>query len=417
MKRIISILLALTLCISLFAVAGATEKTNIVFLRAGTDVEKRDAFEKIIANFEAANPDIDVEYREAPWGNDMETKLNTGFASGTAPDVINFSLASIGQRVPMGQYAELDSFVEGWEGLQDYQANALNTGRVGDKLYGIAYNADPHVFAINTELFEKAGLDPNNPPKTWDELKAAHEKLVVRDENGNVIQTGLGLPTSGTSLQHWMQIFCMQNGVKNLVDEANDEILFNTPEAVEALEYLDSIRKLGIIAWDSNKTDTDPFRMGTAAITKCSISEFKTMNTGDLAGKIRLISPFENKQPATFSGMHFLFMSSQSKNKEAAWKLIEFMANPESMQIWCDVTGAAPLRQSLSEAYIAGNPSEAPYIVDAISAGVGSAKVSYSNSVFNFVAEAVEKVFYERATVQEALDAAAEKLEEEIAFQ
>ena len=96
---------------------------------------------------------------------------------------------------------------------------------------------------------------------------------------------------------------------------------------------------------------------------------------------------------------------------------MEFMANPESMQIWCDVTGAAPLRQSLSEAYIAGNPSEAPYIIDAISAGVGSAKVSYSNSVFNFVAEAVEKVFYERATVQEALDAAAEKLEEEIAFQ
>ena len=47
----------------------------------------------------------------------FETKLNTGFASGTAADVIHYSMSSIGARVPMGQYECLDDYVKDWEDL------------------------------------------------------------------------------------------------------------------------------------------------------------------------------------------------------------------------------------------------------------------------------------------------------------
>lgn len=59
------------------------ENVKLVFLRAGTEDYKKDAFTQMIEGFEAKYPNYTVEYQEAPWGDDFETKLNTGFASGT----------------------------------------------------------------------------------------------------------------------------------------------------------------------------------------------------------------------------------------------------------------------------------------------------------------------------------------------
>ena len=214
-----------TACMGVSA-ENSEEPVNLVFLRAGTEENKKEAFTQLLADFMEEYPNITVEYQEAPWGNDFETKLNTGFASGTAADVINYSLASIGSRVPLGQYENLNEYTEGWEGLDDIYDNILAAGSVGDNLYGIGYLADARMLVYNTELFEEAGLDPNSPPTTWDELLEYHEKLVKKDENGNVIQTGMGVPTNGANINQWLEIFAAQNGVKNLVDESTDEILF-----------------------------------------------------------------------------------------------------------------------------------------------------------------------------------------------
>lgn len=390
------------------------EQTKLVFLRAGTEENKKTAFTELIRQFEDKYPNYTVEYQEAPWGDDMETKLNTGFASGTAPDVINFSLASIGARVPLGQYEPLNEYVEDWEGKDDYYESVLEAGSIGDNLYGIGYLADARVFVYNTELFEKAGLDPDSPPTNWEELKEYHEKLVVRDDDGNVIQTGLAVATNGTNINQWLQIFMMQNGVTNLVDEATDEILFNTPEAVEAMNFLKELNDIGLVTWDNSQSDQNPFKNGTAAMTVTSENEYTSMNTGELEGKLRIGPMFSNKSDATFCGMHFMFMSSDSKNKDAAWDLIEFLTSKDSMQVWIDTVGTSPLRSSLESYYLEKNPENGPYILNAIETGRGSAKVPYFNTMFNIVDNAMEQVFYGEASVEDALNAAAEKLQEEI---
>lgn len=390
------------------------EKEKLVFLRAGNEDYKKEAFSIMIENFEKEHPEYEVEYQEAPWGDDFETKLNTGFASGTAPDVIHYSLASIGARVPMGQYECLDEYVTDWEGMDDLYDSAIEAGSIGGKMYGVPYTPDARMFVINTELFEKAGLDPNNPPSNWEEFKEAHEKLVVKDDSGNVIQCGAGFPTSGTNINQWLEIFGIQNGIANLVDEATDEILFNTPEAVEALEYLKELKDIGMIEWDNTQRDQNPFYNGTAAMAVISENEFNSINTGDLEGKIKMVPMFGNKNAGTFCGMHFMFMNSDSKHKEGAWELIQYMCSKESMQVWMDTAKTAPVRSSMEDAYLEKNPVNGPSILEAISIGKGSPKVPYFNSVFTYVDDAMEQVYYGQATPQEALDAAAEKVQEEI---
>ena len=95
-----------------------TETTKLVFLRVGTEPEKKAYWQGIVDGFMKENPDIEIEYQECPTGDDFETKLNTGFASGTAPDVIAFTMASMGTRVPLGQYADLTPYMEGWDGQE-----------------------------------------------------------------------------------------------------------------------------------------------------------------------------------------------------------------------------------------------------------------------------------------------------------
>lgn len=393
---------------------AADEKVKLVFLRAGTEDYKKDAFTQMIAGFEAENPEYSVEYQEAPWGDDFETKLNTGFASGTAPDVIHYSLASIGARVPMGQYECLDSYIENWEGMGDLYDSTKEAGSIGGKLYGIPYTPDARMFAINTELFEKAGLDSNSPPSDWNELLEAHEKLLVKDSSGNVTQCGLAIPTSGRNINQYMEIFSVQNGLDNLVDEASNEILFNKPQAVEAMDFLRQLKDVGMIDWNNAQSDQNPFYSGTAAMTIISENEFNNINTGDLEGKIKLVPMFSKSNSGTFCGMHFMFMNANSKQKEGAWKLIEYLCSKDSMQIWMDTAKTAPVRSSLEAVYLEKNPTNGPMIMEAVAIGKGSPKVPYFNSVFTYVDSAMEQVFYGQATPQEALDAAAEKVQEEI---
>lgn len=343
--------------------------------------------------------------------------MNTGFASGTAPDVINYSLASIGARVPLGQYERLNDYVEGWEGLDDIYDSILEAGSVGDDLYGIGYLADARVLAINTELFEEAGLDPNSPPSTWDELLECHKKLVKRDENGTVIQTGLGVPTNGASIDQWLMIFAAQNGMKNLVDEETDEILFNKPESIEAMEFLKELYDIGLVAWDNSQSDQNPFKNGTAAMSIISMDEFNNTNSGDLEGKIKLIPMTSKERQATFCGVHFMFMNADSTKKDAAWKLIEYLTRKESMQKYGEIVENTPVRESLSDWYLDTHDENAALVLQSIEIGKGGVKTPYFQTMTNLVCEAIERIYYGDAGIEEVLNEAAEELQEEISNQ
>lgn len=389
------------------------EKVKLVFLRVGTEPERKVYWEKMVDGFMKENPDIEIEYQEAPGGDEFETKLNTGFASGTAPDVINFTLASMGTRVPLGQYASLDDYVEGWEGKEDFMESALSLGNINGTQYGIPVIADPRILLYNKAMFEEAGLDPDSPPTTWEELMEAHKALIKKDGD-TVVQTGLGIPTSGTNTQHWFSTFIEQNGVKNIVDDGNNTILCNTPEAIEATEFMKELADEGIIFWNADNADENPFASGKAAMTLANDTSFTNWNVGDLEGNIAMADPVSGTKQATFCGMSFMFMSGETEHKDEVWKFIEYVSSAESMWTRYEDLGSAVLRESLKEKYIAEDPEKHEAIYTSIACGTGSPKVAYANSVYNIIGQAMEQIMYDVATPEEALNEAADKIQEEI---
>ena len=141
--------------------------------------------EQLIAQFEAQNPDIKVSYEIIPnvqFGEKMLSSMGTG----TGPDVINMDdnqMRSI--YVPRGLVQEVDPVALGFGSLDDleaaYNPGAFEGAMVDGKIYGLPSEFNVTAFVINTAAFEEVGLDPNTPPKTWEEVGAMGQELVVKD--------------------------------------------------------------------------------------------------------------------------------------------------------------------------------------------------------------------------------------------
>ncbi len=93
----------------------------------------------------------------------------------------------------------------------------------------------------------------------------------------------------------------MQNGMENFIDEAEDKILFDQPEAVEALKFMKELKDIGLVEWDNTQADQNPFKNETAAMTILNENEFNGANTGELEGKLKMVPMFSNKTVQPFA--------------------------------------------------------------------------------------------------------------------
>lgn len=169
-------LMVLLLC----ATTMVTAKTTLRFVNwASAEKVTRDQIENVIAAFEKANPDIEVESVPVPFGQ-IRQQVITMVAGGNAPDVIQvssnmpFELAAMGSLEPVDNYASDQYLTDNWQA-------ALKAGTYDGKLYAVPWGINYFGFWYNKKLTAKAGLDPNKPPKTWsqflDYIEKAHNKL------------------------------------------------------------------------------------------------------------------------------------------------------------------------------------------------------------------------------------------------
>lgn len=392
---------------------AAAEPVTLTFWRAGTDTETQAYWEQMIKRFEGTHPNVTVELSNLPWGDEIETKLNAAYASGTAPDVLQYSMNSIPQRASVGQYASLDGYIENWEGKDDIFPSVLKSGMYDGQVYGLGMRPDARLFVWCKDMFEAAGLDPDTPPTSWEELKEYADRLTIK-ENGTTVQGGYSMSIAN-GFQDF-QIFLTQNGGE-CIDVDTLELTYNSPQAVEALNFLNSLVQDGnVIPADQFQSGTDAFVSGKSAMAYKNPSDIQGMIAADpsLADKIGMSAPLSRKQQSTFAGMGFLFMSEDSKNKELAWEFIQMAMSAEETQTRTDQLGIPPVLESLRAAYIAADPEKNEATLKAIEVGKGAYPVVFSTRLNNEVSTAIEQVYYGKKSAEEALNGSVEAFQKEI---
>lgn len=185
----------------------------------------------IVNDFNESNDkNITIEMDVMTWAN-LNEKLPPAISSKTAPDFIALNYGDFAQYVENGAVQSLDDFWS-YEGVDksDFTETAVELGVVNEEQYFVPMQVQGMYLYWNKDLFEKAGLDTEVPPRTWEQLTEMAPKLV--DSSTNV--SGFVFNKDGSApLYNWI----LANGGK-LVSDDYTESEFASPQNLETLKAI-----------------------------------------------------------------------------------------------------------------------------------------------------------------------------------
>lgn len=310
--------------------------------------------EQICADFNAENPDIVVEPVYTGNYDDTVTKIQTAMQGGTPPDVFvslatqRFTMASTGMAMPLDELIAADG-EEGKAYIDDFLEGFMEDSYVDGQIYSIPFQRSTMVLFYNKEAFKEVGLDPEKAPATWEEVVEYGQKLT--NEN----RYGVGLALNSGSAQWAFTGFCLQNSAngENLMTEDGKQVLFDTPENVEALQFwLDLQNKYkimapGIVQWTDLPTQ---FLAGEVAMIYHTTGNMANINENADFEFGTAFLPGHKRVAAPTGGGNFYISSGLSEDRvQAAWKFIKFATETERAAQWSLDTGYVATRTSCFE--------------------------------------------------------------------
>lgn len=163
--------------------APGDEKVTITVagLQPGAEQTAIDALNERVTQFEEKYPDIKIETQEYNW---LASTFAADLAGGTLPTVFEVPATDTKVLIQNGQIADIDAQVQQLPYADDFNDQVLAAGLSDDgKIYAVPAKS---IYAValhyNRKLFTDAGLDPDNPPTTWEEIRAASK--TIHDKTG-----------------------------------------------------------------------------------------------------------------------------------------------------------------------------------------------------------------------------------------
>lgn len=268
---------------------------------------------------------ITVEYREIQF-DDVVAESMRAFATGQAPDIIAVDNPEHAMFAARGAFLDITDMIEASDVIDPdaYFPGPLASVMWEGRYYGVPKATNTIALYYNKDLFEAAGLDPDAPPQTWDELLEAAR--VLNDPSGNVY----GLTFSAVASEEgtfqflpWAQM--AGGGYDNL----------NADGVVEALELWKTILDERLASpdtltrsqWDSTGT----FNSGNAAMAISGPWEINRMlDEAQFDWGVALLPvPGEGAERSSAMGDFNWAIFSTSQNAEAAFQALEYFASQD----------------------------------------------------------------------------------------
>lgn len=377
MKRVKrTIALAAATVLAFGAVAGCGSKTEKDNTASGNDAAKTDGkIELTVWHTWGAGPGLDAmeaaakKYNET---NDKNIEVKLGFVANQASgntQTMDKLMAAIAAGNPP-EIALLDNFqVAGWaeqdalvpldelmesadlslDGVYDW---ALQGSQYKEATYSIPYNGDARALFYNKDMFEAAGLDPENPPATIDELTEAAEKLTIRD-GANYKQAGfVPWQFAGKPIYCWGWNFggSFYDAEKNVLTVAD-------PKNIEALQWeVDFADKMGGLDFVNFASGLgtgaeDPFVTGQLAMAvrgNFDISNMAVYNP-DMNYGITPIPSKEEGQSKNMIGGWGWTIPKGAKNQEASIDFLKYLFSEEVQTEMAQVSASFSPIKSVNE--------------------------------------------------------------------
>ncbi len=366
--------------------------------------------QQLIEEFEALYPSVSVEGVGIPW-TEILSRVQADTVAGSPPDVaqlvfndLSFIVDNL-NAVQLEQIVPRDEWVEYSEG---FHPRGLALTQIDGKTYGGSFTFSTPVLYYNATLFEQAGLDPNNPPRTMDEVEAAALRIVANTDAGGV---ALFSPS-------WVaQSLVMSNGGR-MLSEDRAELLFGEPRAVEAIARIAQMVESGA---HINQLEVDPGqlflsgRLGMFLIT--SAYQNAMIGAADAGGwelRSTFMPSYGNRPTVPVnSGSGLFIFGSDPVKQRAAWEFIKFVTSRRGYTIIASTIGYLPLRPDIVDdpEYLAGWVEENPLVepnlaqLDRLNPWISYPGPNYQQ-IEQIISEAMNQVIFASADPAGTLQAA-----------
>ena len=261
---------------------------------------------------------ISVQMERLTWSDGLN-KIITSLAADQAPDIIE-----IGSTWVAG-FGETGGLLPIEPGDLKEQLTMWKPTLIEGSPHAVPWTLSTGALFYNKELLQKAGI--TELPKNWDELLYDVKKIrdMAEDTYGFGIKTG--------SITTWQKFlpFVWSNGGAFL-DESGENVLSTQKEFIEALTYYNHLRQFSL--FDDNLAVRKAFqdgRIGFMMEEPGTIKRFRKESPNLDFGVMALPASPKGKS-INFAGAQMLAITKNTKNKEAAEKLIRFLVQPEVTQ-------------------------------------------------------------------------------------
>lgn len=404
MKRYLTAAILSLVALSLgLALAATTVTVQIPFYSDAT----KPFFEKMAKEFETQNSSITVKVQEATWDN-LHQVLVTDISGKKAPDI-----SIIGTRYLPGYVSSNVAMVLDFS--SDFTGTFipafLKPSTVNGKLYGLPWAASDRALIYNKDIFKKAGIQ--DPPKTWDELKADAQKIAKLPG-----MYGFGMQGGEIETDVYYYYFLWGAGGNILTPDGKSGL--SSPAALKALQYIQ-----GLI----NDKLTEP------NVTSNNREDLRTLFTQGRLGMFIYIPPIigylkdhapnidygiaaipYDTTPNTYAVTDTIMMFNPSvtgasdDEVAAAKKFLQFLYTPEHRVAYNKAEGFLPVLTAVSKDPYFANNEKLNAFVQLLPTAHFAPVIENWEQIAQTTIDMLQSVYLGKAQPQQALNDAAQKV-------
>jgi ABC-type glycerol-3-phosphate transport system substrate-binding protein len=364
--------------------------------------------DQLVPAFEAANPDTAVNIQYLDWRVFTE-KLIAAHAGGVLPDIYQAGAEYVAPLATKGMALEIDSYLGGWGQKDDFYESAWSTVTYQGKTYGVPILSAPQTLMYRKDMLQSSGVE--RPPATWDDLEQVAMKATKRDGEKFMVSGFNARPI-------WQQYvwFLFQNGGD--VFKPDGQVVVNSPEAIEALDYFSRLfnqdkvaSKSSIAAPTANVGAMAANLVAMQLGNQLTVRDFR-QNNPTQAGNLVVAEPLSKKQQVTTNWTDWLAISKQSKHADASWKFMQFVADKDNLLKYNETMYFIPPRKSLRTAGYMSDPQLQQFVTIMEKYGRSINTNPAALEVYQTIMQnAVDDAVYQKKSAKQALDDAARNIQ------
>jgi len=362
----------------------------------------KEAAPGVAEKFEKENPNIDVKVELIPYEGYTERTMISAMGP-QPPDVMALDAVSFNVLADKGLLEVLDPYIEKTgKDANGYFPAAWNMGKFKGKMFAISDRISSYALYYNVKMFKEAGLDPNNPPKTYDEILQYAKKMTNREEGKYGWLVAASKTNPNNAVYFIFELIWAFGG--DVLNADCTKAVINSPEAKAGVKFWtdlylkDKVVPPGIMTYNAN----DCARLfGAGNIGMFITGDFGYGNIAETAAK-----DFEFKvsvPPQSVLTGWVLAIPKNAKNKEEAWRLIDWFTDPKNLP---ELNIRTPSTRSAVEHPKWNTPEIKPFFESAEIARVLPPTPKWPE-IADIIMTQLHKILLEEQSVDESMDEAA----------